>query len=349
MQVIFDATSLCGNGLTGIGIYSKNIHHQLECAPEIELTTVYKATRMHNRHYLKENGVTNAGAYIPYFTDLKFPHGTVFHGPDFDLICTNKYKKIVTIHDLAVFEDGFQDPRFVEKGRRDMTANLMKNPDRIIVDTNFISEKLRQRFPRFNNIIHVVHLGYDIPPYVNNDSMKDQTSFILYVGNIEMRKNVPGILKAFEILAEKEKDLSLILIGRPGYGYDKVMHQLEGMKHRDRVEIRGYQEQKDLSSLYSNALAFLFPSLYEGFGIPVIEAMAHGCPVITSNFGAMLEVSGDAAMHINPLIPDEIADACLEMIRNENTRKRYSKAGQGRAVEYTWEKAAAETIKVYKS
>lgn len=173
--------------------------------------------------------------------------------------------------------------------------------------------------------------------------------YILYVGTLEPRKNIINLLRAYSSLIKEHPDLEeqLVVVGKKGWLYTGIFKEVEELKLGDRVVFTGYVPDEDIVLFYNCARLFIYPSLYEGFGLPVLEAMACGTPVITSNRSSLPEVAGDAARLVDPENVEEIAQAMKEILSDDCLRSQMSKEGIGRARLFSWEKAAQETLKVY--
>lgn len=169
--------------------------------------------------------------------------------------------------------------------------------------------------------------------------------YILFVGTLEPRKNLPLLLKA----AECEKDIPIVLVGWEGWGENRWMEIAKREGLRDRIFTTGHVDEESLACLYSNAMALVFPSLYEGFGLPVLEAMACGCPVICSNVASLPEVAGDAALFIDPYDVEGLAVAIGKMVGDSTLRMDLIQKGLKRAAEFSWERTAKETLEVFRS
>jgi glycosyltransferase involved in cell wall biosynthesis len=207
--------------------------------------------------------------------------------------------------------------------------------------------------------MHVVHNGV-APQYRLQDKAAARTlmaeryglrkPFFLYVGKLESRKNIVRILHAFNRFRHEARDqVQLVLAGRRtpmSEGIDDAMHSL---KLKDDVVEIGYVPDEDMPALYSAAHAFVFPTLWEGFGIPVIEAMACGTPVITSNLSSLPEVSGDAALLVDPYRVDDIAQAMLTLWLDADVRKTMAARGVVNARRFSWDETARQTLEVYRA
>jgi len=173
--------------------------------------------------------------------------------------------------------------------------------------------------------------------------------FLLYLGTIEPRKNIQALIKAYALLCrEKGFCHKLVLAGDMGWKNEGLRELIQGLSLEDSIRFTGYVEDSDLPALYTLADLFVFPSLYEGFGLPVLEAMACGLPVVTSNVSSLPEVAGDAAVLIDPHSLDAIADGMRRMLVDRELRTKCIERGFERAKMFTWEKCAKETVAVFR-
>ncbi len=171
--------------------------------------------------------------------------------------------------------------------------------------------------------------------------------YVLFVGTIQPRKNVVRMAQAFAALVAKEAiDADLVLAGAPGWKSEPLSRTLTGLGLGDRIRRLGYVADADLPALYAGARLFCFVSLYEGFGLPVLEAQSYGVPVMTANNSSLPEIAGDAAILVDPTDVDAMADAMLRLSQDEALRQRLIAAGYENVKRFSWEKAAAETLAV---
>jgi glycosyltransferase involved in cell wall biosynthesis len=173
--------------------------------------------------------------------------------------------------------------------------------------------------------------------------------YILFVGTLEPRKNIAGLLRAFARVAAAEPGVRLVVVGGRGWFYDEVFALHEALGLRERVHFAGYAAAEDLPRWYQAATAFVYPSFYEGFGLPVLEAMACGTPVITSNVSSLPEVVGPAGVTLDPHDEPALAAAVLALIRDPARRTHLRAAGLARAATFSWARMARETRAVYES
>jgi glycosyltransferase involved in cell wall biosynthesis len=196
-------------------------------------------------------------------------------------------------------------------------------------------------FPERNpDIISAVRRKYRVP----------DGRFLLSVCTLEPRKNLESVIKAFAelILAERIEDLNLVLVGNVGWNPETIFTEFERYPAlRERVIFTGYVPDEELRALYSDATAFVYLSVYEGFGLPPLEAMQCGTPVITSNVSSLPEVVGEAGIKLPPHDLPAISQAMLSLYRDPNLRRTMAAASLARSTEFSWDKCAADTVRAY--
>lgn len=287
---------------------------------------------------------------MPYALDL-------LHSPDFIPPLRARCPSVITVHDLAFL----LYPRFLTRdsaryyGQVDLAA---RQADHIIA----VSESTKRDVIRLLGVpedkITVIHeAAHPLFAPVTNPEALERTraryqlpeKFFLFVGTVEPRKNLPTLLRAFRGLRDKYKSTaSLILVGNRGWLADEVDRVIAELQLGDAVRFLGGIPNDELVYLYNAASAFVFPSFYEGFGLPPLEAMACGTPVITSNVSSLPEVVGDAALLINPENVDELTVAMSRVLADEKLRREMRDKGLKRAQLFSWERAARETLDVYR-
>jgi len=169
-------------------------------------------------------------------------------------------------------------------------------------------------------------------------------NYILFVGTLQPRKNIERLIEAFSRL--ERQDLDLIIIGKKGWMFESILNAPKKFEVSDRVKFLHDVTDDDLPSYYKNAEMFVLPSLYEGFGLPVLEAMSYGCPVITSNTSSLPEAGGDAALYIDPKNVSDITEKMKKLLDDENLRKDLIVRGKKQVEKFSWEKSAKETLEV---
>lgn len=271
----------------------------------------------------------------------------IFHSSDWTQP-GSKAKKITTVHDVIAYKfPESLDPYIVKVQKRRMEL-VKRKCDLIIADSSATKEDLVNILRIDESKARVIHLAAaDIFKPQNDDKIGEvkrrygiTKDYLLSVGTREPRKNLQRIVNTYKNLKTKE-DLELVLVGKFGWGED--ISPVEG------VRILGFLKNDELPALYTGAKAFLYPSLYEGFGVPVLEAMACSCPVVTSDRGSLKEIVGDAALIVNPEVEEDIKNAVeilLDLPKIEyNEIKTKSLVNSQK---YSWEKTAKETIDAYK-
>lgn len=189
-------------------------------------------------------------------------------------------------------------------------------------------------------------LDEDIKPVLQKYNI--YTPYICYLGTIEPRKNLNNLFKAFYQLKQQESiPHRLVLIGKEGWYYENIYKKINELNLDGDVIKTGFVPDEEIPHLLNGADIFVYPSFYEGFGLPVLEAMACGTPVVTSQTSSLPEVCGDAAKYINPKKPEDIAEKLFEFIKSEQERDKFSELGLKRAQKFSWENCAKETLKVY--
>lgn len=262
-------------------------------------------------------------------------------------------KTFMVVHDLIpmVYPDGC-DPKFVKK----FTDWIKRShPDAYFCDSEYTAKDLVKFKPEAVNIPkHILYLGADnekfkpIEDKAEIERVKQKygiktSKYFLAVSEITTRKNLVHLLQAFEIFMNDTQadDVSLVLVGPVRKGYEDVANQVKGLaKYQDKIVQTGFADNEDLAPLYSGATAFIYPSLYEGFGLPVLEAMQCGTPVITCNNTSIPEVGGDAVLYINGKDKNETAMLLGRIYNDESLRQTLKTKGLARAKEFDWQKTA---------
>ena len=222
-----------------------------------------------------------------------------------------------------------------ENTKRDAVKLLNLNPDFIRVIYPGISPAFSQVTPA---AIARVARNYNLPP-----------RYFLFVSTIEPRKNLDALLDAWKALPSSvSKENSLVIAGMEGWRAEATMRRIdEAVKADSAIRRLGYVPGADLPALMGGAQALIYPSLYEGFGFPIVEAMATGCPVITSNVSSLPEIAGDAALLVDPRSVSEIAAAIQKIAESETLRSQLGAAGKAQASRYTWEAAAEQSLRYF--
>ena len=192
--------------------------------------------------------------------------------------------------------------------------------------------------------------AYSEPPVVaGRERGMTAGGFILYLGTLEPRKNIPAIIKAFNIIKSTNKypDLKLVLAGRPGWLYKDIVKEARRSPYRQEIIFWGLATVAEKNMLYNSARAFIYPSFFEGFGFPPLEAQANGCPVIISNRSSLSEIMGDSALKINPWRTDQLATAIDQILSDQTLRKKLIAAGRENIKKFNWQLCAQKLLKIF--
>lgn len=181
-----------------------------------------------------------------------------------------------------------------------------------------------------------------------NSLNKIKDGYLLYVGNAHPHKNLERLVEAFQIVLIKEPKLKLVLIGKIDYFYEKLRRKIKETELKDKIIFTGEVSTGRLKWWYENSLVYVFPSLAEGFGLPGLEAMAAGLPVVCSNQGPLPEIYESAAVYFNPFQPKEMAEKILEVLNNPLLREKLINLGRVQVRKYSWQKCAQQTLEIYK-
>lgn len=179
------------------------------------------------------------------------------------------------------------------------------------------------------------------------EKMKYPDNFVLAVGTLEPRKNFSTLIRSFSTIKKWHPEFKLVIVGKPGWKYRQIQETIKNFKMEDDVIFPGYLKDTDLKNTYKLAKVFVFPSLYEGFGIPPLEAMASGCPVVSSNVASMPEVVGDAGLLVDPNNPYKLAEAVSSLIENEQVREKMIERGYNQVEKFHWKDSAKIALEAF--
>jgi glycosyltransferase involved in cell wall biosynthesis len=364
MKIVIDAIPLL-SPLTGVGNYTFNLIREFQrLRPDFEYTFYYGYSSKRLKYYPRDNKIfyytKELAKKIPLLSShvrsikntLVFFHPykyDLYFEPNFIPLEMKAKKTVATVYDFSFHHH----PEWHPKERADdFSKNFfkrIKKADCIITISKYVEkealEMLKIRdcrivtiYPGFNDIFE----ANEYEEIGNGFSEK----YILFVGSIEPRKNLVKLLKAYLSLPEYiKKNFKLLLVGFRGWENKEIIELLN--KSKGAVNYLGYVKNEKLAELYRKASCFVYPSLYEGFGLPPLEAMACGCPVVVSNVSSLPEVCGDAAYYVDPTDTESIAGGIEKVLRDEELRQNMIEKGLERAKLFSWEKAAKEHLKVF--
>ena len=269
-------------------------------------------------------------------------------------------KVINTIYDLTFeFYPETMDKRNLRRIKRDLAYSL-ERPDKIVTISEATKQDMIQHLRVDPSKIEVIYCGVDFKRFndvgSNSHSVREKyqlpDQYVLYMGTLEPRKNIETLIEAFKrFKVEGDKsnaEIKLVLEGKKGWLYEGIFKKIQELGLENDVVDLGYIDEVDKPALYQMAQCFVFPSIYEGFGIPVIEAMAAGTPVITTNVSSLPEVAGEAGILVNPKDTVALAEGMNQLTTNETKRQELIQKGYIQAQKFSWETSAEKLYKVYK-
>jgi len=286
----------------------------------------------------------------------------IFHAPANTCPYTYPGDVVLTVHDLAIYRHPSWFPAGQKFSTKFLVPKSVKKAKRTIAVSKATKRDIIKLFKIKPNRIKVIHEGITrqigegpkkkISKTALQKKYKIGDKYLFFVGTLEPRKNLVNLIKAFNTLLvenyRKFKDYELILAGGKGWKYQDIFKIIKEQKFSYKIRFLNYVSHECKIALIQNATCFVFPSLYEGFGLPVLEAMNLGTPVITSKVSSLPEVTGNAAVLINPNKEDEIIKALAKVLSNKKLRQKMSALGKIQAKRFTWTKTAQETLKLYR-
>ena len=328
-MVSLDATYSLGHNLTGVGVYCRELLHGL-CARHSEerFGFYYRPHRFFKS--FSEQLPPNA-ARRPLILP---PSGRAFHALN-QRVHFRGRRTVTTFHDLFVMTGDYSTPEFRARFT-DQARDAAQRSDLLIAVSAFTARQIESLLHVEPSRIRVVHHGTRcVEPSTHRENI------VLTVGAIQKRKNLARMVRSFERMPP---DWRFLIAGSPnGFGAAEELQAIHDSPRRSDIEVQGFVSNQQLEQLYQRASVFFFCSLDEGFGMPVLDAMAHGIPVVTSNRSAMPEVAGDTAILANPEDVEEMSAALSQAAQDSSGGRR----GWARAQEFSWEKAVDATWRVY--
>ena len=283
----------------------------------------------------------------------------IFHSPTPYLPLSYNEPSVVTAHDLTIYKF----PKLFPSGQflnvKITTPNAFKKAKKIIAISQSIKQDLIKIFKTPADKIEVIYNGinkelFQESPKIEIEKIKNQygikENYILFLGTLEPRKNIEMLIEAYELFQKNSATkYQLVIAGKEGWTAQKIHKKAMNSPYKKEIIFTGYIGPENLNALFSEAKVFVFPSLHEGFGMPVIEAMAKKIPVITSNIESLSEITSKTAILINPKKKEELKEALELVLNNEELRIKLIEKGFKRAKEFCWEKCAEETLEIYKN
>lgn len=278
----------------------------------------------------------------------------VYHFPNFVIPPLSRGRALVTIHDVSFM----RFPEAAEsKNLQYLNSQIRRTVDRadlILTDSQFSADEISELLNVSPDRVRAVHLGLTdnmkMPDAATAASMRERLKlerpYLLFVGTLEPRKNIPFLIDCFERM--KMFDGDLVIAGMRGWQVDPILERMQSSPCHERIRYLEYVEEQWLPPLYAEAELFLFPSLYEGFGFPPLEAMRCGTPVLSSRAGSLPEVLGEAAAYMKEYDAEAWARAAEDLLQDSARRQSLGAAGAQQAERYKWEETARQTWELYR-
>ena len=338
MRIALDATTSLGEGLSGVGVYAREMIYGLAAssAPVDRWSWFYRSQR-----YLRAlRSPVPPNVHRRLLSDTWGDRGAdLFHGLAQRLPKKKFRRQIATFHDLFVLTGEYSSPdfreRFALQAREAAAAS-----DLIIAVSTFTAGQIETLLHVPRERIRVVHHGV-LPRALPEVPRED---IVLCVGAIQKRKNQAMLIRAFRAMPPGWK---LVLAGSKGFDAADALQEAAESPRAADIHVTGYLNEAELAAWYARARIFAFPSLDEGFGMPALEAMAAGIPVIAGNRSALAEICGDAALLVNPECEEELSSALQTLAADESRRHDLITRGRDHAAQFTWPRAVSETLGVY--
>jgi glycosyltransferase involved in cell wall biosynthesis len=358
MKIALDATGAAKPKRTGVGRYIESlVDGLLRLEPPHELLLAVRLSRWRRRrHFLRpDSRRVRVRLFQEPFTGRIRRFADVFHGPDLRLPRLRGVPLVATVHDaFSLTSEVFAREEF-RRRRVALYREAFARADRIVTPSRASRDRLCEGLDVPEDRIRVVPLGVDDRFRVEDPAVAGEVRerhglperYVLHVGQVSRRKNLPRLIAAFGSVAGDRPELGLILAGRLSYGAEETLEARDASPYRDRVLLTDHFPDADLPGLYAAASVVVLPSLDEGFGLTVAEGMAAGVPVVASSAGAIPEVAGDAALLVDPEDEDALAVALARALDDDALRGDLVTRGRRRVEDLSWSRCAERTAAVY--
>jgi len=353
MRVAVDATYSLGRSLSGVGIYCRRIIESLAAAaPDWQFLLCYRSNRFFRAIREPRLAVNTRRRLLEEPLNWWLPARVgLYHGLNQRLPHYRFRRAVSTFHDLFALSGDFSTANFQSRFAA-LARDAASRSDHIIAVSAYTAKQIECRLGIEPGRITVVHHGVEPIPEFSADDLaafrrryQVERPILLHVGALQARKNILRLIDAFESLA---LDVDLVLAGSDGYQAEKIHARIGESHARRQIHAMGYLPQADIERLYRSAAVLAFPSLEEGFGFPVIEAMSADLPVVTSNGSALREIAGGAALLTDPADTSALAQAIERALTDTALRNELISKGRSRAAQFTWKTAAEKTLAVYR-
>lgn len=379
MNISFDVLPLISDNMSGIGYCQAGlVGEMVKSHPEDRYLYEYFSRKDHEvkrnrlKAYMHENCDINESHFSGFLyrcimNMIPVPY-SLFFGKKSELTHFFNYiippfvhgKKVVTIHDMVVkaYPETvrFRTKHLLNTGMK----KSMKRADVIITDSEFSKSEIEKYFPQYSHKVQVVYCGVNSDKFypVEDNSVIEKVKksldiegeYFLYLGTIEPRKNLERLIEAYSLLLKKDENVPrLVMAGGKGWLNSNIYQKVVELKLEKYVQFTKYIPDEDLCPLINGAMAFVFPSIYEGFGMPPLEAMACGVPVVCSKEASLPEVVGDCAVMIDAYDPQSIADGMYRIYSDKALADELRVRGLQRAKEFTWHRFSEKLHGIYEA
>jgi glycosyltransferase involved in cell wall biosynthesis len=384
-KIAIDATPLLPRP-SGIGMYVTHLIEALEASlpPEFELEIVYQPGlknwlrgQLYFPEYLRSHSprriiplpvrLSNLFIRVPELflpiIEQRFATPAIFHGTNHTVFPFKRSSRVMTIHDLTFVKY----PEFTNTTVRayaEQVKHCLQWTDLVLTVSHSSKQDIVRYFGFAADRIHVTPLASRYSShYLSNQNLQGQNiaqlaqtspynftqPYILFVSTIEPRKNITGLITAFNYLKQTHHiEHQLVLIGQKGWRYEPIFEQIERSPYRNQIHHLSYLSDQLVALFYAKATVFVYPSHYEGFGLPVLEAMTLGAPVVATNTASLPEVAGQGAVLVPPQDDMALAEGILAVIQDGGFRDRLIQAGYHQAQSFSWQQTAQLTLNAYK-
>lgn len=364
--------------LTGVGLYTYNILKEVKNYRDDGDTFYFLGMDYYDNSHrmepylddniiLKTNGIMHYGIYRRIWHLIPFIHYGAFFGVDADIYHFFNYvappyvkgKVVITVYDMVykLFPETMERSNYKKLDRN--LKQSCKRADRIITISENSKREIQEYLDVDSSKIDIIYPAVDHGVYTRKDrSGVDKIlakysipeDYFLYLGTLEPRKNIETIIESFKIFKDRyNSDHTLVIAGKKGWMYDKIFSMVDRYNLEGDVVFPGYVAEEDKPYLYSGARAFIFPSLYEGFGMPPLESMACGTPVIASNTSSLPEVVGDGGFLVDPHDIEAICDCMYHLAFDDILHRQLSKGGVEYSKTFSWQQSAKELLDIYRN
>lgn len=376
MRIGFGVTVLAkcmdAGHVDGIGVYTRNLLEELDkLAAEKTLVNFGRCDAFASQNLFPGHLKTclplpySGAAALSCLTSLSFPGSSklqgkidLFHAPDHHIPYLGKIPVVATVMDAIRFAHPEWASKRLRTFKKTVFRQMVRSTQRVITISEYSKADIVHYFGIPAERISVTHLGVNpvfAQPLAQDVKMAMlarhglQPGFFVFIGTLQPRKNLARIIEAHRLLPwEIQKTCPLVIIGRNGWGTDALLPELQALESRGCGRWLSNVANVELHALLQSARALVYPSLYEGFGLPVLEGFAAGLPVISSNTTSIPEVAGDAALLVNPESGAEIAAAMLRLVEDDALASDLVKRGRLRVKNFTWDNCLRQTVDVYK-